>query len=60
MAPVPIEERIKKELPVINNAMVVGDRKKFLSVLLTLKVSGAHPQGQWNLKGQFSTGSRSV
>ena len=36
--PVLIEEAIKKELPCISNAMVVGDRKKFLSCILTFKV----------------------
>ncbi|XP_064110222.1 long-chain-fatty-acid--CoA ligase ACSBG2-like [Macrobrachium nipponense] len=35
--PVIIEEIIKKELPFISNAMLVGDNKKFLSLLLTLK-----------------------
>ena len=38
MPPVLVEEAIKKELPCISNAMVVGDRKKFLSCILTLKV----------------------
>ena len=38
VAPIPIEETIKKELPCISNAMVVGDRRKFLSCLLTIKV----------------------
>ena len=38
MPPVLIEEAIKKELPCISNAMVVGDRKKFLSCILTFKV----------------------
>ena len=38
VAPIPIEDTMKKELPVLSNAMVVGDRKKFLSCLLTLKV----------------------
>ncbi len=38
MAPVLIEENIKAELPCISQAMVVGDRRKYLSVLLTLKV----------------------
>merc|ERR1712080_515857 len=37
IAPVPIEDRIKQELPCISNAMVVGDRKKFLSCLLTVR-----------------------
>ncbi len=38
MAPVPIEDAIKRHLPIISNVMVVGDRKKFLSALVTLKV----------------------
>ena len=33
-----IEETIKKMVPIISNVMVVGDKKKFLSCLLTLKV----------------------
>ena len=36
--PILIEDTIKSELPCISNAMVVGDKKKFLSCLLTLKV----------------------
>ena len=32
--PLIIEDAIKSELPCISNAMVVGDRKKFLSCLL--------------------------
>ncbi|XP_068245746.1 long-chain-fatty-acid--CoA ligase ACSBG2-like [Palaemon carinicauda] len=35
--PVVIEEKIKKELPFISNAMLIGDNKKYLSLLLTLK-----------------------
>ena len=38
VAPVPIEDNIKLALPFISNAVVIGDKKKFLSVLLTLKV----------------------
>ncbi|KAI3371303.1 hypothetical protein L3Q82_023916 [Scortum barcoo] len=37
VAPVPIEEAVKKELPIISNAMLIGDKRKFLSMLLTLK-----------------------
>lgn len=38
MAPVPIEDAIKEQLPCVSNCMLVGDQRKFLSVLLTLKV----------------------
>lgn len=38
MAPVPIEEAVKTEVPIISNAMLIGDQRKFLSMLLTLKV----------------------
>ncbi|XP_075467717.1 long-chain-fatty-acid--CoA ligase ACSBG2 isoform X2 [Ascaphus truei] len=35
--PVPIEDAVKEQLPIISNAMVIGDKMKFLSMLLTLK-----------------------
>ena len=38
VAPIPIEEAIKKELNCISNAMVVGDQRKFLTCLLAFKV----------------------
>ncbi|CAG7784884.1 unnamed protein product [Allacma fusca] len=37
VAPVPIEDNIKHELPFVSQAVVLGDRLKFLSILLTLK-----------------------
>ncbi|XP_067888550.1 long-chain-fatty-acid--CoA ligase ACSBG2-like isoform X2 [Heterodontus francisci] len=35
--PIPIEDAVKRKLPLISNAMLIGDKKKFLSMLLTLK-----------------------
>uniref|UniRef100_A0A665X032 long-chain-fatty-acid--CoA ligase n=1 Tax=Echeneis naucrates TaxID=173247 RepID=A0A665X032_ECHNA len=35
--PVPIEDALKTEVPIISNAMLLGDKLKFLSMLLTLK-----------------------
>ncbi|KAI5708124.1 hypothetical protein M8J77_016743 [Diaphorina citri] len=37
VAPVPIEHIVKSELPVLSNAFLVGDKKKFLSMLLALR-----------------------
>lgn len=38
VAPVPIEDAVKSLLPFVSNAVAIGDKKKFLSILLTLKV----------------------
>lgn len=38
VAPIPIEERIAYEIPAVSQAVVIGDKLKFLSALLTLKV----------------------
>jgi long-chain-fatty-acid--CoA ligase ACSBG len=39
IAPVPIEDSIRDELPnLISNSMLIGDKRKFLSILVTLKV----------------------
>lgn len=37
VAPVPIEDSVKEVLPIVSNCMLIGDKKKFLSMLLTLK-----------------------
>jgi len=37
IAPTPIEDRLRNEIPIISNCMVIGDKRKFLSVLVTLK-----------------------
>jgi long-chain-fatty-acid--CoA ligase ACSBG len=37
VAPVPIEQLVKAELPHVSNAFLVGDTRKFLSVLVTFK-----------------------
>ncbi|KAM9821992.1 long-chain-fatty-acid--CoA ligase ACSBG2-like [Syngnathus typhle] len=37
VAPVPIENVVKAEVAIISNAMLIGDRKKFLTMLITLK-----------------------
>lgn len=37
--PVPIEDAVKEAIPLISNAMLIGDKRKFLSMLLTMKVS---------------------
>ena len=40
--PVPIVMRIKNEMPFINDVMVVGDERQFLTCLMTLKVYLQH------------------
>lgn len=47
MPPVPIEEAVKTELPIISNAVLIGDQRKFLSMLLTLKVCRGWGVGVW-------------
>ena len=38
VAPVHIEDELKAAMPALSNAMVIGDRRKFLTVLLCLRV----------------------
>ena len=38
VAPVPIEDAVKLALPCVSSCMLIGDQRKFLSILLTLKV----------------------
>lgn len=35
--PVPIEDAVKEHVPLLSNAMLIGDKRKFLSMLLTVK-----------------------
>lgn len=41
IAPVPIEDNIKKLCPAISNIMMIGDKKKYNTALVTLKAKGA-------------------
>lgn len=38
IAPVPIEDNVKECLPCVSNCILIGDKRKFLSMLITLKV----------------------
>lgn len=45
ISPVPVEDKLKAELPnLISNCMLVGDKKKYLVVLITLKVLDKKPK----------------
>jgi len=37
--PVLIEDKVKQELPCVSNCMLVGDKRRFLSLLICLKAS---------------------
>jgi long-chain-fatty-acid--CoA ligase ACSBG len=57
IAPVPIEDSIKKLAPCIANIMMVGDKRKFNVALVTLKAVGATGEepGTDELDGQAKT-----
>ena len=38
VAPVPIEDKLKEICPILSNVVLIGDDRKFISALLTLKV----------------------
>ena len=38
--PVILESNILREIPFLSNVMVVGDKRRYLTCLMTLKVSG--------------------
>ena len=63
MAPVPIEDAVKEELgAIVSNCMLIGDKKKFLSLLITLKVMYSYAvtcSGLWKNSSQNFTGSLS-
>lgn len=44
IAPLPIEDALKRELPIISNAVLIGEQQRFLCCLLTLKV---RPHPHW-------------
>eukprot|EP00808_Paulinella_micropora_P002732 g81620.t1 len=37
IAPVPVEDRLKQALPAISNCVMIGDKKKYNTVLITLR-----------------------
>nr|XP_048283464.1 long-chain-fatty-acid--CoA ligase ACSBG2 isoform X3 [Myodes glareolus] len=46
VAPVPIETLVKEKIPIVSNAVLVGDKAKFLSMLLTLKCETDQMSGE--------------
>lgn len=45
IAPVPIEDAIKTELPAISKVMIIGDKRKYLTCLITLVQEGSDQEG---------------
>jgi long-chain-fatty-acid--CoA ligase ACSBG len=58
IAPVPIEDNVKKLCPFVSNIMMVGDKQKYNTALITLKCNGATGEepGGSDLIGSFFTG----
>jgi len=48
IAPVPVEDRVKELCPAISNIMMVGDKRKFNTALITLQAggTGTEPGGE--------------
>uniref|UniRef100_A0A8B9FZF4 Long-chain-fatty-acid--CoA ligase ACSBG2 n=2 Tax=Amazona collaria TaxID=241587 RepID=A0A8B9FZF4_9PSIT len=44
--PVPIEDAVKAAVPIVSNAMLVGDKAKFIAMLLTLKCNVNEDTGE--------------
>jgi len=45
VAPVPVEDMVKKELPAISNAMMIGDKRKYNNILITLRTAADEKTG---------------
>eukprot|EP00488_Nonionellina_sp_1-RS-2012_P001445 TRINITY_DN2319_c0_g1_i2.p1 TRINITY_DN2319_c0_g1~~TRINITY_DN2319_c0_g1_i2.p1 ORF type:complete len:143 (-),score=48.61 TRINITY_DN2319_c0_g1_i2:486-914(-) len=65
IAPVPIEDYLKNECPAISNVVVIGDRKKYLVALVTLKVKQnkdvlSYSDDLEDLAKEVDTGCRTV
>ncbi|XP_052048948.1 long-chain-fatty-acid--CoA ligase ACSBG2 [Apodemus sylvaticus] len=46
VSPIPIETLVKEKIPIISHAMLVGNKAKFLSMLLTLKCETDQMSGE--------------
>ena len=45
VSPIPIEEAIKGTCPILSHVLVIGDERKFLTALLTIKCKASEHQG---------------